>query len=356
VLPAPARSSRPLDFDPPGDAVAFILHTSGTSGLPKAVPYRQDRMGRRAEINMRLGSLGPGSSFASASPFHHIAGWGNYAVALAARSALVPLPRFSVEAWKELSNHGTTNALVVPTMIEMLLDAGALDVGTLRFLHYGGSQIHPETLARVLSTLPDVGLVNIYGQTEGSPITCLTPDDHRRAAAGRSDLLASVGRAAPQIELRIDAPDDRGVGEVCGRAFHLMRADDDGWLHTGDMGYLDAEGYLYLSGRKGDRIIHGGENIYPQEVEQILVEHPGVRECAVIGVPDVKWGEIVKAFVIAADPAMPPDAEQLRAWARSQLAGFKVPTEWSFVPALPRNAAGKILRRELVTATPLSPI
>jgi acyl-CoA synthetase (AMP-forming)/AMP-acid ligase II len=229
----------------------------------------------------------------------------------------------------------------------MLLDASALDIGTVRFLHYGGSQIHPETLARVLNTLPDVGLVNIYGQTEGSPITCLTPDDHRRAASDRSDLLASVGRAAPEVELRIDAPDDSGVGEVCARAFHFMRADDDGWLHTGDMGYLDSEGYLYLTGRKGDMIIRGGENIYPQEIEQILAEHPTVRECAVIGVPDVKWGQIVKAFVVPTNLGAPPDPEQLRAWARSQLAGFKVPAEWVIVPGLPRNAAGKVLRRDL---------
>jgi acyl-CoA synthetase (AMP-forming)/AMP-acid ligase II len=347
VLPELVPSSRPLQFDPPGDATAFVLHTSGTSGLPKAVPYRQDRMGRRAEINRRLGSLDRGSVFASASPFHHIAGWGNYAVALAAGAAIVPVPRFSVEAWKELSNHGTTNALVVPTMIETLLDAGALDIGTIRFLHYGGSQIHPETLARVLQTLPDVGLVNIYGQTEGSPITCLTPDDHQRAASGRTDLLTSVGRAAPEVELHIDRPDERGVGEVWARAFHLMQRDDDGWLHTGDVGSIDPEGYLYLSGRKGDMIIRGGENVYPQEVEQILVEHPDVRECAVVGVPDIKWGQTVMAFVVASDPAAPPDSEELRAWARSQLAGFKVPSEWSFVPSLPRNAAGKVLRRHL---------
>jgi acyl-CoA synthetase (AMP-forming)/AMP-acid ligase II len=348
VLPEFIRSSRPLQFDPPGEAVAFILHTSGTSGLPKQVPYRQDRMGRRAEINMGLGSLDCGSVFASASPCHHIAGWGNYAVALAARSAIVALPRFSVESWKELASYGTTNALVVPTMIDMLLDAGALDIGGIRFLHYGGSQIHPETLSRVLQTLPDVGLVNIYGQTEGSPITCLTPDDHRRAALGRTDLLASVGRAAPDIELRIDRPDQRGVGEVWARGSHLMRSDDDGWLHTDDVGSIDPEGYLYLSGRMGDVIIRGGENVYPQEVEHILVEHPDVRECAVVGLADIKWGQRVLALVVASDPGAPPDPEQLRAWARSQLAGFKVPSEWSIVPSLPRNAAGKVVRRHLI--------
>jgi acyl-CoA synthetase (AMP-forming)/AMP-acid ligase II len=348
VLPELAPSSRRLDFDPPANATAFVLHTSGTSGIPKAVPYRQDRMRRRAEINMRLGSLGPGSAFASASPFHHIAGWGNYAVALAAGATLVPLPRFTVEAWKGLAAHGTTNALVVPTMIEMLLDSGALDIGTIRFLHYGASQIHPDTLARVLNTLPGVGLVNIYGQTEGSPITCLTPDDHRTASAGRADLLASVGRAAPEVELRIEHPDGRDVGEVCARAFHLMKADEDGWLRTGDMGHVDAEGYLYLSGRKGDKIIRGGENVYPQEVEQILREHADVRDCAVVGSPDVKWGETVKAFIVPTDPASPPHPEAVRAWARSQLVGFKVPTEWEFVDDLPRNAAGKVLRTQLI--------
>jgi acyl-CoA synthetase (AMP-forming)/AMP-acid ligase II len=156
-----------------------------------------------------------------------------------------------------------------------------------------------------------------------------------------------VGRAAPDIELRIDRSDERGVGEVWARGFHLMRQDDNGWLHTGDAGCIDAEGYLYLSGRKGDMIIRGGENVYPQEVEQILVEHPTVRECAVVGVPDIKWGQTVRALVVATDPDAPPDPEELRAWARSQLAGFKVPTEWSFVPQLPRNAAGKVLRRHI---------
>jgi acyl-CoA synthetase (AMP-forming)/AMP-acid ligase II len=347
VLPPLAPSSRPLDFDPPGDAIAFILHTSGTTGLPKAIPYPQDRMACRTEVNSSLGRLQAGSVFASASPFHHIAGWGFYAVALGARSAIVPLPRFSVEAWKDLANHGTTNALVVPTMIEMLLDAGALDIGSLRLLHYGASQIHPETLARLLKALPEVGLLNLYGQTEGSPITALTPEDHHRAVAGRTDLLASVGRAAPGVELRIDQPDGRGIGEVWARGFHLMRAAEDGWLHTGDLGYLDDEGYLYLSGRKGDKIVRGGENIYPQEVEQVLVEHDDVRECAVVGVEDVKWGQTVKAFVVPVDWGAPPDVEQLRGWARSQLSGFKVPTDWAFVTELPRNAAGKVLRRSL---------
>jgi acyl-CoA synthetase (AMP-forming)/AMP-acid ligase II len=345
VVPEPSTSRRRLDLDPPADAVAFILHTSGTSGAPKAVPYRQDRMGRRAVVHAQLSSFGPGSVFASGAPFHHIAGWGNYASALAAGAAVVPMPSFSVEAWTALAPHRPTNALAVPTMIEMLLEAGALPLEGIRFLHYGGSQIRPETLARVLETLPGVGLVNIFGQTEGSPLTCLTPDDHRRAA-DEPHLLASVGRAAPGVEVRIEGAGKDGVGEVCARAEHLMRPDADGWLRTGDLARVDAEGYVYLSGRKGDRIVRGGENVYPQEVEHVLLEHPSIRECAVVGVPDVKWGEVIKAFVVA-DAKRPFDVDGVRSWARSQLAGFKVPTEWAVVDSLPRNQAGKVVRHLL---------
>jgi acyl-CoA synthetase (AMP-forming)/AMP-acid ligase II len=194
-----------------------------------------------------------------------------------------------------------------------------------------------------------VGLVNIFGQTEGSPVTCLTQSDHRRIVAeGRDDLLSSVGRAAPEVEVRIAAPDASGIGEVVARAEHFFAAGDDGWLHTGDLGRLDTEGYLHLAGRRGDKIIRGGENIYPLEVEHVLEEHPGVREAAVIGVPDRKWGEVVKAVIVPVDPRDLPDVDSLRAHVRARLAGFKVPALWEVASTLPRNAAGKLLRRDLV--------
>ncbi len=349
VLGEPPASERPLDLQPPGNAVAFVLHTSGTTGAPKAVPYRQGRLAERTRVNVGLCSLAPGDVYATASPFHHIAGFGNYAVALAAGAAVVPVPRFTVAAWQALADLGVTHALSVPTVLDVLLDAGVLGFPTLRVLQYGGSQIHPDTLRRTLAAVPGVSLVNIYGQTEGSPITCLTAGDHRRIAAeGRTDLLASVGRAAPGVEVRIAAADDAGHGEVVARARHLFRIDDGGWLRTGDIGRLDSEGYLFLVGRKGDRIVRGGENVHPLEVEQALEQHPGVREAAVVGVPDRRWGEVVRAVIVPADRASPPDAEELRAHARARLAGFKVPTEWAFADALPRNAAGKLLRRRLV--------
>jgi len=241
-----------------------------------------------------------------------------------------------------------SRTLAVPTMIEMLLREDALALPTLPLLQYGAAPIHPETLRRAMEALPGVDFLDLYGQTEGSPITCLTPEDHVRAAAGREWLLQSVGRAAPGVEVRIECADDQGVGEVTARAAHLFVTSDDGWLRTGDMGRLDDEGYLYLVGRRGDRIIRGGENVYPLGVEHVLQEHPQVVEVAVIGVADQLYGEVVKAFVVPADPDAPPKEDELRSFARRELAGFKVPTEWSFVPELPRNASGKLLRRELL--------
>jgi acyl-CoA synthetase (AMP-forming)/AMP-acid ligase II len=352
VIGEPPASNRPLDLAPPGDAVAFVLHTSGTTGAPKAVPYRQDRLAERTRVNVRLCALGPRDVYATASPFHHIAGFGNYAVALAAGAAVAPVPRFTVSAWQELADVGVTHALSVPTVLEVLLDAGVLGFPTLRVLQYGGSQIHPETLRRTLAAVPGVSLVNIYGQTEGSPITCLTAEDHRSIAAGhRTDLLGSVGRAAPGVEVRIADGGTGDVGEVVARARHLFDTDDEGWLRTGDIGRLDRDGYLFLVGRRGDTIVRGGENVHPLEVEQVLEQHAGVREAAVVGVPDRRWGEVVRAVIVPADPDAPPGAEELRAHTRARLAGFKVPTEWALADALPRNAAGKLVRRRLIEST-----
>jgi acyl-CoA synthetase (AMP-forming)/AMP-acid ligase II len=235
-------------------------------------------------------------------------------------------------------------------MVEMLLREGALALSTLRVMQYGASPIHPETLRSAMAQLPGVDFLSLYGQTEGSPVTWLSPADHRLAAADREELLWSVGRAAPGVDVRIRQPDGSGAGEVLARADHLFAPSPDGWLRTGDLGRLDSGGYLYLVGRRGDMIIRGGENVYPQEVENRLLEHPGVADAAVVGVADRLFGEAIKAFVVPADPADPPEFEELRVFTRSALAGFKVPAQWEFVSALPRNATGKLLRRNLRAA------
>src|SRR5262249_29728077 len=151
------------------------------------------------------------------------------------------------------------------------------------------------------------GLVQVYGMTEGSPITVLTVDDHRAALAGKRALLDTVGRAAPGVELRVVSPDVEGIGEVHFRADHANVTEDDGWVHTGDLGRLDGEGYLTLVGRLGDRIVRGGENVDPFEVEQVLAGHPAVRDVAVVGVPDRRWGEVVHAFVMPVTAHEVPD-------------------------------------------------
>ena len=348
-LPTPLPETHADLPSPAPAAVLGYLHTSGTTGRPKAVAMTQERFAARSRVNIGLLELAPSSVYATASPWHHIGGSGNVLVAMAAGAAIVEAARFSLAGWSDLRALDPTHVLLVPTMIEMLLAAGALEPGTLRVLQYGAAPIHPDTLRRVLDTVPGVRLVNLFGQTEGSPITCLGPEDHQRAMR-EPHLLRSVGRAVPGLEVRIEGADGTGVGEVAARGAHLMRPEPDGWLRTGDLGRLDDDGYLYLSGRLADKIVRGGENIFPIEVETVLERHPRVREVAVVGVPDTRLGETVVAFVVAVDPLSPPPAEELRAHARERLAGFKVPVEWHFVDDLPRNPSGKLLRRLLIRA------
>jgi acyl-CoA synthetase (AMP-forming)/AMP-acid ligase II len=344
-------STLPLPSAEAGD-IALLLHTSGTTGTPKSVRYTHRHLLERTRVNAGLIGLKPGCVFATGAPFHHIAGVGNLLVALACGATAVAIPEFSVAAWRDLRGRDVTHALLVPTMIEILLREQALALPSLTTLAYGGSPIHRQTLQDAMTALPQVDFLNLFGQTEGSPLTYLSPADHRLIAAGREDLLLSVGRAVPGVELSIDTVPptaiETAVGEIFARGRHLATGDGQAWLHTGDLGRRDKDGYLYLVGRRGDRIIRGGEHIYPLEVETVLATHPDVLEIAVAGVPDPVYGEAVKAFVVAASAEHPPDTAALRSYARASLAGFKVPTAWSFIPALPRNASGKVLRRQLL--------
>jgi acyl-CoA synthetase (AMP-forming)/AMP-acid ligase II len=350
VLAEPVFGSAALTARSDPDGVAFVMHTSGTTGLPKQVLVREAPLARRAEVNGELLQLDSDSRFVTAALFHHVAAIGNVAVALANGAALMMFPAFSVEAWRALEAAAPTHTVLVVSVIEALLRADALALPSMRVIGYGASPIHPDTLRRVLGVMPNVDFVNLFGQTEGSPLTVLSPEDHRVAVAGREELLKSVGRAAPGVELQINDPGPDGVGEIWARCGHSFVVDDDGWQRTGDMARL-VDGYVYLAGRRGDKIIRGGENVFPLEVEQVLETHPEVAEAAVVGVPDARLGETVAGFVVAAHPDTPPDTEELRAYCRERLAGFKVPVQWTFVDALPRTPNGKLLRRELVSST-----
>lgn len=346
IVPDLAESQRELLADP--QDIALVLHTSGTTGAPKAVPMPQWRLAARARVNGTLCQLDPDSFYGASAPFHHISGLGNVAVALARGARVTGIPRFTVEGWGLLGELGVTHTSVVPAMLETLLAAGRAAQPSLRVLQYGGAPIRPEALRETYAAMPGVRMLNMFGQTEGSPISVLTPADHREAVAGRPELLLSVGRAAPGVELRVHEPDEVGIGEIRGRADHFFRLDEAGWLRSGDLGRIAEDGYVYLAGRRGDMIIRGGENVHPLEVETVLGAHPRVAEAAVVGVPDRRLGQIVAAYVVAVDDAAPPSSEELRAFVRARLSGFKVPVQWHLVSELPRNANGKLLRGRLV--------
>jgi acyl-CoA synthetase (AMP-forming)/AMP-acid ligase II len=330
------------------DRVVLVLHTSGTTGRPKRVDVREFARGRRADVNGYLLGIRPGDRVVTTSLFHHVGGLGNICVALGNGAAVVLFPAFSVDAWRMLEGAEPTQAVTIPSVFEMLLDAGALRSSTLRTLGYGAAPIHPDTMRRIQIELPGVDFVNLFGQTEGSPLATLLPADHRAALAGRPELLNSVGRAAPGVELTIHDPDSAGVGEIWARSPHSFHVDENGWQHTGDIGRID-DGVLYLVGRRGDKIIRGGENVYPLEVEQVLLTHPQVREAVVLAAPDRRLGETVKAIIVPAGEE--PDTESLRRHARRRLAGFKVPAIWEFRAELPRNANGKVVRHLLRDTT-----
>lgn len=339
----------PADLTASPEATALIIHTSGTTGLPKPVGYRHDVLGSRAHLMRDLLSLSPDSVFAPASPVHHIGGIGSTLVTLQSGGTVLCAGAFGTQWWQCAARLGTTHTLLVPSMIEMLLDAGVLSAPDLRTVVYGASPIRIETLRAAMAALPDVEFVNLFGQTEGSPICALTADDHRLALRDRPELLASVGRPVPGASIRLTDPDELGHGELAVAAPHLAHVDDDGWLRTGDIARIDADGYVHLVGRTHDRIIRGGENVYPVEVEGVIATHPAIREVAVKGVPDHRLGETVAAFVVPVEPGTAIDPDELRTFARDRLAGFKVPTMWVQLDELPRSAAGKVLRR-LMTA------
>ncbi len=249
--------------------------------------------------------------------------------------------------------------------IVSVIDSEAIALPSLRNLAYGGSRIGLPLVRRALDLLPDVGFVNAYGLTEtSSTIAVLTPDDHRLAHGSDDPAVArrlgSVSRPVPGIEVQIRDAEGVSLGpgvtgelfvrgdQVSGRYAGIGSVlDDAGWFATKDLAMIDGEGYLFIRGRADDTIIRGGENIAPAELEDILVEHPDVREVAVVGVDDPQWGQSIVAVVVRA-AGCSPDPEDLRTYVRDRLRGSRTPDQVVFCDQLPTNATGKILRRDIV--------
>jgi long-chain acyl-CoA synthetase len=365
-----ARSRAPSDGlswpDDP-DAIAVLLFTSGTTGAPKAAVLRHRHLVSYVLGSVEFASAGEDEATLVAVPPYHVAGVAAILSSVYAARRIVQLPNFSPEAWLEAARaEHVTHAFVVPTMLARIVDCLAgrahADLPHLRSLSYGGGKMPLPVIGRALELFPQAEFTNAYGLTEtSSTIALLGPEEHRRAAAsddaGVRRRLSSVGRALPGVE--IDVRDDDGkprppgaLGEVYVRGAqvsgeYLGRGSQlgaDGWLPTRDGGFLDEEGYLFLQGRLDDVIVRGGENLSPGEIEDVLLEHPSVADCAVVGIADVEWGEAVAAAVVLADGASASE-EELRAWVRARLRSSRVPSRVVFRRELPYNETGKLLRR-----------
>ncbi|MCV7224324.1 class I adenylate-forming enzyme family protein [Mycolicibacterium elephantis] len=356
---------------PDPDDVGIVLFTSGTTSRPKAVELTHNNLTSYVTGTVEFASAEPGDAALICVPPYHIAGVGAALSNLYAGRKMVYLRQFDPNQWVRLvREEGVTTATVVPTMLDRIvstLEAGPVELPTLRNLAYGGSKVALPLVRKALGLLPDVGFVNAYGLTEtSSTIAVLTPDDHRAAMnandAAVARRLGSVGQPVPGIEVQIrsESGDVLGPGEtgelfvrgdqVSGRYAEIGSVlDADGWFPTKDVAMLDEDGYLFIGGRSDDTIIRGGENIAPAEIEDVLVEHPMVRDCVVVGPEDPEWGQIIVAVVVPADTSgANPDPEELREFVRRQLRGSRTPDRVVFRNELPTNATGKVLRRELI--------
>ena len=352
----PNRPARPTD-------TAIQFYTSGTTGLPKGAELTNANFAWMFPLWTKTWLLAPGVPNLVCLPMFHIggAGWGIAGLFAGATNHVVR-EFVPAEILQIVERERLQVMLLVPAMILFLVQAPQIretDLASLRLIVYGAAPIPADLLRQAMDIFP-CGFQQVYGLTETTgAITLLPPDDHDPADAKK---LLSCGYAQKGVELRIvgdggeDLPAGK-VGEIAVRSPQIMggywklpdatrRAIQGDWFFTGDAGYLDDKGYLYIYDRVKDMIVSGGENIYPAEVESALFGHPAVADVAVIGVPDERWGEAVKAVVVKKAGA-DASAGELIAWARERIAGYKLPKSVDFVEALPRNPTGKILKREL---------
>ncbi len=362
----PADDARAYDD---GEGVAVQLFTSGTTAAPKAAILRHSNL-----IGYILGTV----EFAAAEesdaalvvvPPYHIAGISALMSSIYAGRRIVMLPAFSPEGWLKLvAAEKVSNAFVVPTMLGRIIDAfekaPETDVTTLRAIAYGGGKMPLEVITRALDRFPQAGFTNAYGLTEtSSTIALLGPEDHRAALASDDPRvrarLGSLGQPLPTVEIEIRGED--GTALAAGEAGEIyVRGDqvsgeykgksalvEGGWFPTRDAGFIDEDGYLFLSGRADDVIVRGGENMSPGEIEDVLLAHPALADACACAVPSVEWGEAVGIAVVVREGHDAPTEAELKDLIRARLRSSRVPEKIAFVSELPYNEMGKLMRREV---------
>jgi acyl-CoA synthetase (AMP-forming)/AMP-acid ligase II len=362
---ATARAGGEGDVPADGEGEAVLLYTSGTTAAPKAAVLRHRHLAAYVVETVEFAGAGPDEAVLVSVPPYHVAGLANLLSNLYAGRRVVYLSQFDATEWvAAVRREAITNAMVVPTMLARICDAledDSAGLPTLRALSYGGARTPSTVLERAMQLLPDAAFTNAYGLTEtSSTIAVLGPDDHRAARDGDAVAIArlgSAGRVLPGVEVEVRDPlgeplptgepgeiwvrGEQVSGEYAGREAPL---DAEGWFPTRDRGWLDGEGYLFIEGRSDDTIIRGGENIAPAEIEEVLLQHPGIAQCAVVGVPDDEWGQRIAAVVVPRT-GVTLDAAEVQEFARRSLRGSKTPEIVSFVDALPFTETGKLLRR-----------
>ena len=370
-----AKGTLSEDFPSVEDSdTTILMYTAGTTGRPKGVPLSHESFVSYILENVEPASLEIEERNLLSVPLYHVAGMQSLIASVYGGRTLILMRQFEAKEWLQIAQEERVNrAMLVPTMLKLLIDLPEFeqyDLSHLKVLTYGAAPMPFEVIRRAVELMPWVSFINAFGQTEtASTITALGPEDHRiegteeEKAKKIKRLTSSIGKPLPDVEVKIVDPANRPlppgeVGEIVARGRRVMRGywrdpeksalmiTEDGWLKTGDRGWMDEEGYIYLTGRADDLIIRGGENISPEEVENVLYSHPKVEEAAVIGIPDPKWGQEVCAVVVL-KPQMKATEEEIIAYCRDRLAGFKRPRSVIFVDALPRNALGKVLRKEL---------
>ena len=350
-----------------GDDLAGVFYTGGTTGFPKGVMLSHDNLCMSAAACIAEGVAQPGRTYLHAAPMFHLADMAISMMHAILGNTHAMVPAFAPEAVLAcITRDRVTDVLLVPTMIQMLVDHPALqlagDLSSLKRIIYGASPISEAVLERAMAALPGVEFVQAYGMTELSPVATVNHAWYHTVEGRKAGKLRSAGRATVGTEVKIVDGDGvevaRGtVGEVAVRGANVMLgywnnpeqtagAIRNGWMHTGDGAYMDDEGFIFIVDRMKDMIISGGENIFSAEVENAIAAHASVASCAVIGIPDPKWGESVHA-VIVAKPGSSATQDDIIAHCKALIAGYKCPRSITFVDALPLSGAGKVLKVKL---------